>query len=121
MHLLNLFNGFSPLVFVQVLYTFGLGLVLGIIYEYSERNFLYVFLFHFLFNFLNDFLYTRLFNLENDYVFYLVSVGNGMIIGIYILILFFLHKNKQKELTLDNFTNSANSLNLKVIEKDDET
>ena len=88
MHLLNINSLASiPTCLIQALYTFGIGLVLSIVYLFS-RNIIYPIILHFLFNFLNDTLVTSLFNIEWNLVFFIVNIGVGILIGLYSLFIY---------------------------------
>ena len=83
MHLLNISSLSSiPICLVQSIYTFGLGLVLGLIYIYG-KNIIYPIIYHLLFNFLNNTLVTGLFNLEWNITFYLTNIFIAIILIIY--------------------------------------
>ena len=93
-HLLNISSLSSiPTVLIQVVYTFFLGLLLGIIYIHTN-NIILPIIFHVLFNFINDTLVSNLFNLKWDLTFYIVNISVALFISIYILII---SKNKKIE------------------------
>lgn len=83
MHLLNI-NSFAsiPYCLLQSIYTFGIGLVLSIIYIFS-KNIIYPIIFHFLFNFLNDSIIIHIFNIEWNLVFFIVNIIIGLLTGLY--------------------------------------
>lgn len=90
MHIFNFFSSFNPYYLLQIVYTFGLGLVLGLIYYYSN-SFIMCFSLHFLFNVFNDDLYRYLV-VENSPtnlgLFILVNCGIALIVGIYLLFIY---------------------------------
>lgn len=55
-HLLNLINGFNINVLIQVAYTFGLGIILGFMFEYGE-SIVSCFIYHILFNICNSLIF----------------------------------------------------------------
>ncbi len=99
-HLLNI-NSFGsiPYVLLQVVYSFGIGLLLALVYT-KTYNFIYVFVFHFLVDFLNGFLISDLYNLEYNLIFFIVNIGIGVIIGVYALLIY-LKEEKDVTETMD--------------------
>ena len=95
-HIVYFLSSFDPYDLIIIIYTFGLGLVLGFIYEFSENNFIYIIIIHFLFNFLNKDLFLRLFNGTNDYIFYIVSIIVSLITLIYGLLIYFMYFKNRK-------------------------
>ena len=89
MHLLNITSlGSIPTCIVQSLYTFGLGLVLSIIYLFT-KNIIYPIVFHFLFNFINDILITNIFVLNWDLPFFVINIIIAILTGLYALYIYF--------------------------------
>ena len=90
MHLLNIVNvrylGALVTVLLQTVYTFGLGLLLGILYEYGH-SLLGAILLHFCFNFFNETLYEYLGGYCSNMSFYLSAVGFAIVVGIYALLI----------------------------------
>lgn len=84
-HLANIFGGNIFPVLLQVAYTFGLGLVLGLIYEKS--GFFLAFLFHFVFDFLNDGVFVVLHKGDWTLSFYLVNSILAILLALYGLFL----------------------------------
>lgn len=96
-HLVYFFSSFNPFDLLIVLYTFGLGMILGFIYEYSN-NFLYIILYHFLFNFINEFLYSYMIINENITYFIINGVVVSLFGFIYLLLIYlFVYKNRISE------------------------
>lgn len=100
MHLLNIVNISSVngliTVLIQVVYNFGLGLLLGFVIEYSYSLLGCIFL-HFSFNFFNTILFQYLGCYCSDLAFYLTAVVIAVIIGVYTLLiyLFVLSRNER--------------------------
>lgn len=86
---------------LQMVYSFGLGMILCLMYEIS-KNYIVIVLFHFLFNFLNDKLITALFDFQWNLTFYLVSIGVGVFIVVYYLFTMFYINRTNKELLKSN-------------------
>lgn len=98
MHLLNLVNvstvGALVSVLVQTVYTFGLGLLLGFLYEYGHSLTSCVVL-HFTFNMLNRVIYNYVLGgYSSNIAFYLTAVVIGVILGVYIFLLYKLYLSK---------------------------
>lgn len=95
-HITHFLSSFNPADLLVVVYTFGLGLVLGVFFVYVKC--IYVCLgFHFLFNLLNDILFSKLFLIKNFTIYYIVNVSVGVVIGIYILLTYFMFFRSSKE------------------------
>lgn len=69
-------------VFIQVGYTFFLGLGCVLIY-YVTHNFMFPIIFHFSFNFLNKILTEALYLLPQDWKFYAINIVIGIICFVY--------------------------------------
>lgn len=87
-HISRFFSSFNPIDLLSVLYTFALGLVIGLLYEYGG-SLISAIIFHFLFNFLNQNMF-ECFKIENDnYIAYiLVNVSIALIAGGYLLLIY---------------------------------
>ena len=100
MHLLNIVNvrfvGDLITVLIQTVYTFGLGLLLGVMYEYSH-SLLGCMVLHFLFNLCNDTLYTYFGGFTSELCFYLTAAVCGVVVLAYatIITLFYFQKHDQ--------------------------
>ena len=92
-HLTHFFSTFNPTSLVIVAYAFGLGMVLGMIYCYSN-SFISCIVLHLLFNLVNDFLFERLFGVSNLLWYYLINVFVALIIGLYLLAVYLLKLRK---------------------------
>lgn len=91
-HLINIVNisQVSQLisVLIQVVYAFGLGLLLALIYEYTYSLPACI-IFHFLFNFFNTIMVENIFHLAiPEAYYYLTAVVIGVIVGIYALLIY---------------------------------
>ena len=90
-HLINVVNvrsaNASLDVLIQTVYTFGLGLVLGFIYEYGH-SLLFVVVLHFAFNIFNDVLYGFLGGYTSTLVFILTGVVIALLAGAYGVVLY---------------------------------
>ena len=99
-HLLNIVNISSVeglvTVLIQAVYNFGLGILLGFVYEYSYSILGCIFL-HFSFNFFNTVLFQYL-NCEcSQFTFYMTAVVIAVILAIYTFLIyrFVLTKNSR--------------------------
>ena len=89
-HLLNISSISSiPFILVQVIYTFGLGLVLSLIYLKSNNNIIYPIILHLLFNIFNDIIVVNLFNFEWNLSFFVI---NGVVAIFSIIYSLFIYK-----------------------------
>lgn len=95
-HLTYFFSSFNLISLFIPLYTFGLGFLLGFIYEWSEKNFLYICGYHFLFNLINQVLYIYMLNVGENYLFYVNAICVGVFGAIYLIFLLFLSKRVNK-------------------------
>ena len=101
-HLLNLltpsFLAVYQSVLIQVIYTFGLGLILGFIYEYG-KSIVACMVFHFLFNFFNQYLVTYhiLGFFENGFIPYIIALVIGLLLVGYGLLIYFLKFKKEDD------------------------
>lgn len=94
-HIVNFFSSFNPIDLLIIVYTFGLGLVLGFMYEYTKCA-VATFVFHFLFNIVNTTIFNNIYLGDRNLTFYLVSISVAIISGIYLLLIY-LFKLKQIE------------------------
>ena len=100
MHLLNMVNvrtvASLVTVLIQTVYTFGLGILLGVMYEYSYSLTGCVVL-HFCFNFFNDTLYTYFGGYTSELCFYLTAAVCGFAVLSYavLITLFYFQKHDQ--------------------------
>lgn len=90
MHLLNIINvrylDALVTVLLQTVYTFGLGLLLGVLYEYSH-SLTGAMLLHFCFNFFNTTLFQYLNGYTSTLAFYLTAVVIAVVVGAYALLI----------------------------------
>lgn len=94
-HLSHYFATFDAMELLKVAYTFGIGVVLGAIYYYSNLLSVAI-LFHIAFNVVNDFLFTSLYNVNHEFAYYFTNGLVALIVGVY-LILIYLFVLKKKE------------------------
>ena len=94
MHLLNIVNvrfiGDLVTVLIQTVYTFGLGILLGVMYEYSY-SLVGCMVLHFCFNFFNDTLYTYLGGHTSTLCFYLTAAVCGVAVLTYAVLITLLY------------------------------
>lgn len=102
-HLVNLANVRSVdallNVLLQMVYTFGLGLVLGFVFEFSHSLILVTIL-HFCFNLFNDVLYSFFGGYTSDIAFILTAVVISLLVVLYTLFLYFKKFKKGQQETL---------------------
>ncbi|MCR5309630.1 MAG: CPBP family intramembrane metalloprotease [Bacilli bacterium] len=97
-HLTHFFSSFNPADLIIIVYTFTLGIVLGMIYVFGG-SFWYCVLFHFIFNMMNyDFADYIVYGEGTEVSYYLINIAIGAIVAIYLVIIYFsfLHKKEQK-------------------------
>lgn len=97
LHLINIVNVTTVDALVEVLlqtvYTFGLGLLLGLMYEYSH-SLTGTVIVHFGFNFFNTVIYKALGGHTSQLWFYLSAVICGVVVGLYAFLLYILYFRK---------------------------
>ena len=74
-------------VLVQIVYSFGLGILLGFVYEYTYSLPACIFL-HFAFNFFNTVLYKYLGCVSSDFSFYMTAVVVTSVVGLYTFLIY---------------------------------
>lgn len=94
MHLINIVNVSSVdalvSLLIQVVYTFGLGLMLGFLYEYSHSLTACISL-HFIFNILNSFIVNYFMNGISERVMYLTAIVIAVILLVYSSLIYYYH------------------------------
>ena len=90
-HLLNMVN-ISTVdglvnVLIQVAYNFGLGILLGFVYEYTYSLPVCILL-HFAFNFFNTVLYQYMGCVTSNFAFYLTAVVIALVLAIYTFLIY---------------------------------
>ena len=93
-HLTVFLSTFEPVNLIVVLYSFGIGMILGILYYYTHRLVVCISI-HFAFNLFNDFFFLRLFNVSNNLWFYLTNGIIALLIGSYLVVVYFLKLRKE--------------------------
>lgn len=95
-HLTVFFSSFNPIDLIQVVYTFDLGIVLGLMYVYGECLW-YCVLFHFAYNAINSNLAGEWIKYERmDFLYYLINTLVGLVIAAYLFAIYFLILKKSK-------------------------
>ena len=95
-HLTVFFSTFNPIDLIQVVYTFGLGIVLGLMYVYGECLW-YCVLFHFAYNAINGNLAETWVKYPTiDYLYFLINALVGLVIAAYLFTIYFLKLKKCK-------------------------
>lgn len=92
-HLTHFLSSFNPVDLIIIVYAFGLGIVLGMVYCYTNSLIPCIVL-HLLFNLINDFMFERLFNVSNLLWYYLINVFVAVIVGIYLLVIYLIKLRK---------------------------
>ena len=88
LHVTNYLITFDPSYFIQIVYTFGFGIILGFIYEYG-RSISMCIIFHFLFNAFNGDLFESLApEITNMPIYFIADIAISVIAGIYLLIIY---------------------------------
>ena len=97
MHLVNAVNIRSVeallTVLIQTVYTFGLGLLLGYLFEFSHSLVGAVVL-HFSFNLFNTIIYEGFGGYTNELAFYLSAIVFGVIVGVYAICVYLFYLRK---------------------------
>lgn len=94
MHCINFFGNNPFSVLLQLGYTFVLGIVCSYLALGYQKLYLAV-IGHFLFNFLNTDLFVSLYNIDVDTPYILFSLGIGIILSLYFVLIFYLNRRKQ--------------------------
>lgn len=92
-HLTLFFSTFDPSTLIVVAYSFGLGIVLGLFYCYTNSLITCIGL-HLAFNLFNDFLFEHLFLVSNVLWYYLINVIITILIGVYLTLVYLLKLRK---------------------------
>lgn len=94
-HLLNI-SSISTILpsLLQVIYTFGLGLILSSMYLES-KNIILPIVFHFLFNLLNDILVNTFFYLEWNLPFFIINISFSILAIVYSLFIYNIKRKKE--------------------------
>ena len=93
-HLTFFFSTFNPLALIKVAYAFGLGMVLGLLYCYTNSLIPCIVL-HLLFNLINDFTFEHFFYVSNELWYYLINVIVTIVVAIYLLIVYLMKLEKK--------------------------
>lgn len=99
-HLTLFFSTFNPASLIVVAYSFGLGIVLGLFYCYTNSLYPCILL-HLLFNIINDFLFEIMFNVGTALWYYLINVIVAIVVTLYLLFVYlFVLKKSEEEVFL---------------------
>lgn len=93
-HIGSFLSTFNPADLLVVVYTFGLGMVLGLIYVYGGTAWPCV-LIHLFFNLFNGLIFQTLFDSSISILtFILVNIGVALVVSIYLIIIYFVRLRK---------------------------
>ena len=92
-HIGSFLNSFNPIDLINVAYTFGIGLVLGLIYVYGGAPCTCICL-HLLFNLVNGLVFSYAFVVSDFTTYILVNCGLALVFGIYLLIIYLVRFRK---------------------------
>ena len=92
-HIGAFLNSFNPVDLINVAYTFGLGLILGLIYVYGGAPCTCICL-HLLFNIVNGLVFGYAFVVSDFTTYILVNTGLALFFGIYLLIIYLVRFRK---------------------------
>lgn len=95
MHAINFVSNPPGSVFLQLGYTFFIGLVFGTFALYSNRYVLPSCL-HIAFNLFNSLLPSYLFSFSYDWIYITLSIGIGLLFGVYLFLLCFIQYRRSK-------------------------
>ena len=95
-HLSHYFSSFNPVDLIKVIYSFGLGVILGALYYYSHSLIPSIVL-HLSFNVLNDYLFTGLYNVNHQFWYYFINASLGIIVAIYLILIYIFVLKKEDE------------------------
>lgn len=94
-HITNFLITFDPQYLIQIAYTFGLGIVLGFVYEYG-RSISMCIGFHFLFNVINDTIYKSITNgISNLPAYFIINTAVALFAGLYLLTIYLMVIKKE--------------------------
>ena len=88
-HLTVFFSTFNPMDLIVVVYTFGLGIVLGLMYVYGECLW-YCVLFHFAYNIINGDFASFIIYKKIDFYYFLTNVLVGLVVAAYLFAIYFI-------------------------------
>ena len=88
-HLTHFFSTFDPAQLFRVLYTFGVGIILGLMYIYVQ-SFGFCVSLHFLFNAINGNLGDCIEYGNFNYVYFLINITVAIVVGGYLVGIYFL-------------------------------
>ena len=97
-HLTFFFSTFNPVELIRVAYAFGLGMVLGLLYCYTNSLVPCIVL-HLLFNLINNFVFEHFFYVSNTMWYYLINVFVTIAVAIYLLVIYFVKLEKKPSIS----------------------
>ncbi|MFA7032343.1 MAG: CPBP family intramembrane glutamic endopeptidase [Bacilli bacterium] len=102
-HLSNFLITFDATYLIQIVYTFGFGIILGFIYEYG-RSYLMCVIFHFVFNTINGTIFETITPITTNFSLYIViNIVVSLVAALYLFIIYWIFLRKEKR-TVDELT-----------------
>ena len=96
-HLSHFLSSFNPVDLIDVVYTFFIGIILGLIFVYTNK-FVFVYLFHASYNVINgDFSRYWIHFGSASNSFYLINITVGIIAAVYIVLIYFIKLRKESK------------------------
>lgn len=86
-HFSYFLSSFNPNDLIIVLYSFGIGLILGLLKEYSG-SIIPCLVIHLLFNLINQVLFESLATVSNNFLYLIVNISIALIVGLYLIFLY---------------------------------
>ena len=98
-HITHFLSSFNPVALIDVIYTFGIGIVLGFIYIYSD-SLIFAFIFHAIFNIINNNLSLAWIQYgDNLFLYYLINVIVALVAAVYLLIVYMIKLKKSEKVS----------------------
>lgn len=95
-HFSNYLVTLDPSYFIQMVYTFGFGIILGFVYEYG-RSWVTCMIFHFFFNTINGTIFEKIAPEISNYPLYIIAnIIVSAVAGLYLLIIYLCVLRKQQ-------------------------
>ena len=96
-HIVTFLSTYNPFDLLQIVYTAGLGMILGFFYEYGNNIVVPVVL-HFLYNFMNTYVFSLYTIDETGLTYFLVAIIDAVVVAGYICLIYFLFIKKYVQL-----------------------
>ncbi len=93
MHIINFLSTFNPVDLLQIVYTAGLGMILGFFYEYG-RSLLVPMILHFLYNLMNSYIFSIYMVEDFGLTYYLVAIIDAVVVAGYMVLIYLLFIKK---------------------------